>query len=56
MLSDNLQEQNNKCALQADTHLRLIGSPPGEVYAIGDCATVKNDLASHIVSFLRELS
>ncbi|KAJ5982157.1 NADH-ubiquinone oxidoreductase 64 kDa subunit [Penicillium sp. IBT 35674x] len=55
-LSDKLPEQNNKRALETDPHLRLIGSSSGEVYAIGDCSTVQNDLASHIVSFLRTIS
>ncbi|KAJ5982232.1 NADH-ubiquinone oxidoreductase 64 kDa subunit [Penicillium sp. IBT 35674x] len=55
-LSDKLPEQNNKRALETDPYLRLIGSSSGEVYAIGDCSTVQNDLASHIVSFLRTIS
>lgn len=42
--------------METDPHLRLLGSPLGEVYAIGDCSTVQNNLASHIVSFLRTLS
>ena len=42
-------------ALETDTHLRLIGAPLGEVYAIGDCSTVQNNLADNIISFLRTL-
>lgn len=49
-------EQNNTRALETDPHLRLIGSRLGEVYAIGDCSTVQNDLAGNIVSFLRTIS
>ena len=48
--------QTNRKALETDTHLRLNGAPRGDVYAIGDCATVQNNVADHIVSFLRTLS
>ncbi|KAJ2898223.1 putative mitochondrial nadh dehydrogenase protein [Zalerion maritima] len=50
------QSQTNKRALETDTHLRLNGTPMGDVYAIGDCATVQNNIANHIVSFLRKLA
>jgi len=55
-LSDKLEGQNNKHALETDPHLRVIGAPLGDVYAIGDCATVQNNLAKHIVSFLRTIA
>ena len=42
-------------ALETDSHLRVLGTPLGEVYAIGDCSTVQNRLADNIVSFLRTL-
>ncbi|KFH42075.1 External alternative NAD(P)H-ubiquinone oxidoreductase B1-like protein [Hapsidospora chrysogenum ATCC 11550] len=45
--------QTNRHALETDTHLRLNGSPLGDVYAIGDCATVQNNVADHIITFLR---
>ncbi|SPO03208.1 probable NADH dehydrogenase (ubiquinone), 64 kD subunit, mitochondrial [Cephalotrichum gorgonifer] len=48
--------QVNQKALETDSHLRLNGAPLGEVYAIGDCATVQNNVADHIVSFLRTLA
>ncbi|KAK4232418.1 putative mitochondrial external NADH-ubiquinone oxidoreductase 2 precursor [Podospora fimiseda] len=48
--------QTNRHALETDTHLRLNGTPLGDVYAIGDCATVQNNVADHIVSFLRHLA
>ncbi|KAK3687232.1 hypothetical protein B0T22DRAFT_122822 [Podospora appendiculata] len=48
--------QTNKHALETDTHLRLNGTPLGDVYAIGDCSTVQNNIADHIVSFLRSLA
>ncbi|OTA02755.1 64 kDa mitochondrial NADH dehydrogenase, putative [Trichoderma parareesei] len=48
--------QTNRHALETDTHLRLNGAPLGDVYAIGDCATVQNNVADSIVSFLRKLA
>ncbi|KAI0447374.1 pyridine nucleotide-disulfide oxidoreductase-domain-containing protein [Xylaria telfairii] len=48
--------QNNRHALETDTHLRLNGTPLGDVYAIGDCSTVQNNSADNIVSFLRGLA
>ncbi|KAK1827640.1 hypothetical protein QBC39DRAFT_361341 [Podospora conica] len=53
-LSAKLGEaQTNVHALETDTHLRLNGTPLGDVYAIGDCSTVQNNIADHIVTFLR---
>lgn len=48
--------QNNRHALETDTHLRLNGAPLGDVYAIGDCSTVQNNVADHIITFLRTLA
>lgn len=48
--------QNNRHALETDTHLRVAGTPLGDVYAIGDCSTVQNNLADNIVTFLRGLA
>lgn len=33
--------QTNKHAIETDSYLRVLGTPPGTVYAIGDCATVR---------------
>ncbi|KAK7417084.1 hypothetical protein QQX98_004845 [Neonectria punicea] len=56
-LSDRLgKAQTNRHALETDTHLRLNGTPLGDVYAIGDCSTVQNNVADHIVTFLRSLA
>ncbi|KAI9779452.1 MAG: hypothetical protein M1816_003504 [Peltula sp. TS41687] len=55
-ISSKLDVQSNKHALETDSHLRLIGAPLGDVYAIGDCATVQNNVADHLVSFLRTLA
>ncbi|KAF4464036.1 NADH dehydrogenase [Fusarium albosuccineum] len=48
--------QTNRHALETDTHLRLNGAPLGDVYAIGDCSTVQNNVADHITTFLRSLA
>lgn len=57
IVADKLgSSQGNQRALETDTHLRLNGAPLGDVYAIGDCATVQNNVADHIVSFLRTLA
>jgi len=48
--------QNNRHALETDTHLRLAGAPLGDVYAIGDCSTVQNNVSDHIITFLRTLA
>jgi NADH dehydrogenase len=48
--------QTNRHALETDTHLRLNGTPLGDVYAIGDCSTVQNNVADHIVTFLRTVA
>lgn len=52
-LAAKLDGQNNKHALETDSHLRLNGSPLGDVYAIGDCSTVQNNVSDNIVNFLR---
>ncbi|ESZ95875.1 putative alternative NADH dehydrogenase [Sclerotinia borealis F-4128] len=48
--------QTNRHALETDTHLRLNGTPLGDVYAIGDCSTVQNNVTDHLVTFLRTLA
>lgn len=55
-LSKKLEAQNNVHALETDSHLRLTGAPLGDVYAIGDCATVQNNVADHLVTFLRRIA
>lgn len=41
-ISDLLPNQVHKKAIEVDAHLRVKGAPLGEVYAIGDCATVSD--------------
>ena len=48
--------QNNRHALETDTHLRVLGTPLGDVYAIGDCSTVQNNVADHLTTFLRTMA
>jgi len=47
------RSQRNRHALETDSHLRVLGAPLGDVYAVGDCSTVQNNLAAHIVEFLK---
>ena len=51
-----LSGQNNRHALETDTHLRVAGTPLGDVYAIGDASTVQNNVSDHVVDFLRKLA
>ena len=55
-IADKIDIQTNKHALETDTHLRLNGSPLGSVYAIGDCATVQNNVADHLITFCRQMA
>jgi NADH dehydrogenase len=55
-IAAKLEGQNNRHALETDSHLRLIGAPLGDVYAVGDCSTVQNNVSDHIVTFLRTLA
>lgn len=56
-LADKLGDfQNNRHALETDTHLRLNGAPLGDVYAVGDCSTVQNNVTDSIVSFLQGMA
>ena len=48
--------QANRHALETDGHLRLSGAPLGDVYAIGDCATVQNNITDHLVTFLQSIA
>ncbi|RFU32889.1 hypothetical protein B7463_g3454, partial [Scytalidium lignicola] len=48
--------QTNRHALETDTHLRLNGTPLGDVYAIGDCSTVQNNVTDHMLRFLQTIA
>ena len=55
-LASKISSQTNRHALETDTHLRLNGTPLGDVYAIGDASTVQNNVSDHIITFLRTLA
>jgi len=42
-----LPNQVHKKAIETDAHLRVLGAPDSEVYAIGDCATIETSIVSH---------
>ncbi|OLL24347.1 External alternative NAD(P)H-ubiquinone oxidoreductase B1, mitochondrial [Neolecta irregularis DAH-3] len=52
----SIPEQRNKKAIETDSHLRVLGAPSGEVYAIGDCATVQNNISSRLVHLLQSIN
>ncbi|OUT20678.1 hypothetical protein CAS74_004343 [Pichia kudriavzevii] len=52
-ISDDLKpHQRNRRALETDSHLRVIGAPLGQIYAIGDCSTVRTDIGSHLEEYV----
>ncbi|KAG9318597.1 mitochondrial NADH dehydrogenase [Chiua virens] len=53
-VSDLLPNQVHKKAIEVDAHLRVKGAPLGEVYAIGDCATIETSLVSHLLELVNE--
>ena len=55
-IADKIDVQTNRHALETDTHLRLNGAPLGSVYCIGDCSTVQNNVADHLIQFLRSIA
>ena len=55
-IAQKLSGQNNKHALETDSHLRVVSAPLGDVYAIGDCSTVQNNVSANIVTFMRTMA
>lgn len=54
-LSDDLKPfQKNRRAIETDSHLRVIGAPLGDIYAIGDCSTVRTDIGDHLEDYVRQ--
>uniref|UniRef100_A0A8H8CLV4 EF-hand domain-containing protein n=1 Tax=Psilocybe cubensis TaxID=181762 RepID=A0A8H8CLV4_PSICU len=51
-VSSLLPNQVHKKAIEVDSHLRVNGAPIGEVYAIGDCATIETSLMSHFMELV----
>ncbi|KAG7898493.1 hypothetical protein KL907_005253 [Ogataea polymorpha] len=54
VVKDLAGSQKNKRAIETDAQLRVIGAPLGDVYAIGDCATVRTELAEHCSDYVRK--
>ncbi|TFK42366.1 pyridine nucleotide-disulfide oxidoreductase-domain-containing protein [Crucibulum laeve] len=53
-VSNLLPNQVHKKAIEVDAHLRVKGAPVGEVYAIGDCATIETSIVSHFMDLVEE--
>ncbi|PPQ74811.1 hypothetical protein CVT24_003681 [Panaeolus cyanescens] len=53
-VTDLLPNQVHKKAIEVDAHLRVNGAPAGEVYAIGDCATIETSLLRHFLELVEE--
>ncbi|KAH7889601.1 nucleotide-binding domain-containing protein [Phlebopus sp. FC_14] len=53
-VSNLLPNQVHKKAIEVDAHLRVKGAPLGEVYAVGDCATIETSLVSHLLELVDE--
>lgn len=49
-----LPNQVHKKAIEVDAHLRVKGAPLGDVYAIGDCATIETSIVSHLLELVDE--
>jgi NADH dehydrogenase len=53
-VSSLLPNQVHKKAIETDAHLRVKGAPLGDVYAIGDCATVETSIVSHLLELVED--
>lgn len=53
-VSSLLPNQFHKKAIEVDAHLRVKGAPLGDVYAIGDCATIETSIVSHLLELVEE--
>ncbi|KAI9458282.1 mitochondrial NADH dehydrogenase [Russula earlei] len=53
-VSSLLPNQVHKKAIEVDAHLRVKGAPQGDIYAIGDCATIETSLVSHLLELVEE--
>ena len=47
-LSQTLPNQGHHHALKVDEHLRVLGTPPGTVYAVGDASTIDYDIEGEL--------
>ncbi|KAG5366925.1 External alternative NAD(P)H-ubiquinone oxidoreductase B2 [Yarrowia sp. B02] len=46
-------EQNNRRAIETDPQLRILGTPQGQAYAIGDCSTVRTHVLETALDYLK---
>ncbi|KAI0273414.1 mitochondrial NADH dehydrogenase [Gloeopeniophorella convolvens] len=53
-VSSLLPNQVHKKAIEVDAQLRVKGAPLGDVYAIGDCATIETSVVSHLLELVEE--
>lgn len=53
-VSNLLPNQVHKKAIVVDAHLRVKGAPPGEVYAMGDCATIETSAVDYLLELVDE--
>ncbi|TFY78811.1 hypothetical protein EWM64_g5201 [Hericium alpestre] len=53
-VSSLLPNQVHKKAIEVDAQLRVKGAPLGEVYAIGDCATIETSVVAHLLDLVEE--
>lgn len=47
-LATTLPKQGHRHALKVDAHLRVLGTKPGTMYALGDASTIDSDMQSYI--------
>ncbi|KAF5380948.1 hypothetical protein D9615_004141 [Tricholomella constricta] len=53
-VTDILPNQVHKKAIVVDAHLRVKGAPLGDIYALGDSATVETSVVSHFMDLVEE--
>ncbi|KAG6331259.1 hypothetical protein ID866_7829 [Astraeus odoratus] len=53
-VSNLLPNQVHKKAIVVDAYLRVRGAPPGEVYAVGDCATIETSAVDYLLELVDE--
>ncbi|PFH54142.1 hypothetical protein AMATHDRAFT_72670 [Amanita thiersii Skay4041] len=53
-VTDILPNQVHKKAIEVDAYLRVKGAPTGEIYAIGDCATIETSIVNHFLELVDE--
>ncbi|KAF8629995.1 hypothetical protein AX15_003166 [Amanita polypyramis BW_CC] len=53
-VTNYLPNQVHKKAIEVDAYLRVKGAPRGEVYAIGDCATIETSILDHFLELVDE--